>query len=168
MACKTLSFLWNPDLFKFIFLVFVTQRKQWCSGKKEEGIPWTKFCWSSFKYSRTKVLEIWNYSPSSPGPLLYLITFGKPSQLHCSGIIWRVCPAYLVVSKVVILKKIFWEVVILSINAYTTPLNEIIIIIIIMNFYSPVSNTRCHSIGHKMRIARIKIRVDSPGRWERA
>ena len=26
-----------------------------------------------------------------------------------------------------------------------------------MNFYSPVSNTRCHSIGHKMRIARIKI-----------
>ena len=44
----------------------------------------------------------------------------------------------------------------------------IIIIIIIMNFYSPVSNTRCHSIGHKMRIARIKIRVDSPGRWERA
>ena len=32
-----------------------------------------------------------------------------------------------------------------------------------MNFYSPVSNTRCHSIGHKMRIARIKIRVDSPG-----
>ena len=36
-----------------------------------------------------------------------------------------------------------------------------------MNFYSPVSNTRCHSIGHKMRIARIKIRVDSPGRWER-
>ena len=45
---------------------------------------------------------------------------------------------------------------------------HIIIIIIIMNFYSPVSNTRCHSIGHKMRIARIKIRVDSPGRWERA
>ena len=43
-----------------------------------------------------------------------------------------------------------------------------VIIIIIMNFYSPVSNTRCHSIGHKMRIARIKIRVDSPGRWERA
>ena len=42
------------------------------------------------------------------------------------------------------------------------------IIIIIMNFYSPVSNSRCHSIGHKMRIARIKIRVDSPGRWERA
>ena len=42
------------------------------------------------------------------------------------------------------------------------------IIIIIMNFYSPVSNTRCHSIGHKMRIARIKIRVDSPGRWEKA
>ena len=36
----------------------------------------------------------------------------------------------------------------------------IIIIIIIMNFYSPVSITRCHSIGHKMRIARIKIRVD--------
>ena len=34
-----------------------------------------------------------------------------------------------------------------------------------MNFYSPVSNTNCHSIGHKMRIARIKIRVDSPGRW---
>ena len=29
-----------------------------------------------------------------------------------------------------------------------------------MNFYSPVSNTRCHSIGHKMRIARIKIWVD--------
>ena len=27
---------------------------------------------------------------------------------------------------------------------------------------------RCHSIGHKMRIARIKIRVDSPVRWERA
>ena len=44
----------------------------------------------------------------------------------------------------------------------------IIIIIIIMNFYSPVSNTRCHSIEHKMRIARIKIRVDSQGRWERA
>ena len=42
------------------------------------------------------------------------------------------------------------------------------IIIIIMNFYSPVSNTRCHSIGHKMKIARIKIQVDSPGRWERA
>ena len=39
---------------------------------------------------------------------------------------------------------------------------------LIMNFYSPVSNTRCHSIGHKMRIARIKIRVDSKGRWERA
>ena len=47
--------------------------------------------------------------------------------------------------------------------------NEIIIIIIIiMNLYSPVSNTRCHSIGHKMRIARIKIQVDSPERWERA
>ena len=46
--------------------------------------------------------------------------------------------------------------------------NGVIIIIIIMNFYSPVSNTRCHSIGHKMRIARVKIRVDSPGRWERA
>ena len=46
--------------------------------------------------------------------------------------------------------------------------NYVIIIIIIINFYSPVSNTRCHSIGHKMRIARIKIRVDSPGRWERA
>ena len=44
----------------------------------------------------------------------------------------------------------------------------IIIIIIIMNFYSPVSNTKCHSIGHKMRIARIKIRVDSPGRWEKS
>ena len=44
----------------------------------------------------------------------------------------------------------------------------IIIIIIIMNFYSPVSNTKCHSIGHKMRIARIKIRVDSQGRWEGA
>ena len=39
---------------------------------------------------------------------------------------------------------------------------------IIMNFYSPESNARCHSIGHKMRIARIKIRVDSPGRYERA
>ena len=38
--------------------------------------------------------------------------------------------------------------------------------IIIMNFYSPVSNNKCHSIGHEMRIARIKIRVDSPGRWE--
>ena len=34
-----------------------------------------------------------------------------------------------------------------------------------MNFYSPVSNTRCHSIGHKMRVARIKIRVDSQWRW---
>ena len=44
----------------------------------------------------------------------------------------------------------------------------IIIIIIIMNFYSPVSNTKCHSIGHKMRIARIKIRVDSQGRWEKS
>ena len=33
-----------------------------------------------------------------------------------------------------------------------------------MNFYSPVSNTRCHSIGHKMRKARIKIRVDSQGK----
>ena len=44
----------------------------------------------------------------------------------------------------------------------------VIIIIIIMNFYSPVSNTKCHSIGHKMRIARIKIRVDSQGRWEGA
>ena len=42
------------------------------------------------------------------------------------------------------------------------------IIIIIMNFYSPVSNTKCHSIGHKMRIARIKIRVDSQGRWEKS
>ena len=42
------------------------------------------------------------------------------------------------------------------------------IIIIIMNFYSSVSNTRCHSIGHEMRIARIKIQVDSPGRWKRA
>ena len=40
------------------------------------------------------------------------------------------------------------------------------IMIIIMNFDSPVSNTRCHSIGHKMRIARINIRGDSPGRWE--
>ena len=44
----------------------------------------------------------------------------------------------------------------------------VVIIIIIMNFYSPVSNTGCHSIGHKMRIARIKIRVDSQRRWERA
>ena len=26
-----------------------------------------------------------------------------------------------------------------------------------------MSNTRCHSKGHKMRIARIEIRVDSPG-----
>ena len=34
-------------------------------------------------------------------------------------------------------------------------------VIIIMNFYSLVSNTRCHSIGHKMRKARIKIRVDT-------
>ena len=51
---------------------------------------------------------------------------------------------------------------------YGEHLWALIIIIIIMNFYSPVSNTRCHSIGHKMRIARIKIRVDSPGRWERA
>ena len=42
------------------------------------------------------------------------------------------------------------------------------IIIIMMNFYSPVSNTRCHSIGHKMRIARIQIWVDSQGRLERA
>ena len=42
------------------------------------------------------------------------------------------------------------------------------VIIIIMNFYSPVSNTKCHSIGHKMRIARIKIRVDSKGRWEKS
>ena len=25
-----------------------------------------------------------------------------------------------------------------------------------MHFYSPVSNTRCHSIGHKTKIARIK------------
>ena len=32
-----------------------------------------------------------------------------------------------------------------------------------MNFYSPVSNTKCHSIGHKMRIARIK----NPGRQSR-
>ena len=37
-----------------------------------------------------------------------------------------------------------------------------------MNFYSPVSNTKCHSIVHKMRIAKIKIRVDSQERWERA
>ena len=37
-----------------------------------------------------------------------------------------------------------------------------------MNFYSPVSNTRCHSIGHKIRIATIKIQVESQGRWERA
>ena len=43
-----------------------------------------------------------------------------------------------------------------------------LIIIIIMNFYSPVFNSECHSIGHKMRRAKIKIRVDSPGRWERA
>ena len=50
----------------------------------------------------------------------------------------------------------------------TCSLQTGILIIIIMNSYSPVSNTRCHSIGHKMRIARIKIRVDSPGRWERA
>ena len=44
-------------------------------------------------------------------------------------------------------------------------------IIIIMNFYGSVFtvfNTRCHSIGHKMRKARIKIQVDSQGRWERA
>ena len=33
-----------------------------------------------------------------------------------------------------------------------------------MNFYSPVYNTRCHSIGHEMRIARIRIWVDSQGR----
>ena len=38
------------------------------------------------------------------------------------------------------------------------------ILIIITNFHSPVSDTRCHSRGPKMRIARIKIRVDSPGR----
>ena len=37
-----------------------------------------------------------------------------------------------------------------------------------MNFYSPVSNTGCHLIWRKIRIARIKIRVDSQGRWERA
>ena len=55
-----------------------------------------------------------------------------------------------------------------KIKAIKSKKTNIIIIIIIMNFYSPVSNTRCHSIGHKMRIARIKIRVDSPGRWERA
>ena len=42
----------------------------------------------------------------------------------------------------------------------------LLVIIIIMNFYSPVSNNRCHSIGHKMRIARIKIRVDSQWKWE--
>ena len=51
---------------------------------------------------------------------------------------------------------------------YFDRMTKIIIIIIIMNFYSPVSNTKCHSIGHKMRIARIKIRVDSQGRWEGA
>ena len=44
----------------------------------------------------------------------------------------------------------------------------IIPIMIIVNFYSHECNTRCHSIGHNMRIARIKIRVDSHGRWERA
>ena len=32
-----------------------------------------------------------------------------------------------------------------------------------MNFYSPVSNTRCHSIWHIMRITKIKILVDSQG-----
>ena len=37
-----------------------------------------------------------------------------------------------------------------------------------MNFYSPAGNNRSHSIGHKMRIARIKVRADSPGRWQRA
>ena len=55
-----------------------------------------------------------------------------------------------------------------SIHLLTRLFCSRLIIIIIINFYSPVSNTRCHSIGHKMRIARIKIRVDSPGRWERA
>ena len=33
-----------------------------------------------------------------------------------------------------------------------------------MNFYSPVSNTRCHSMGHKMRIAR---KNQNPGRQSR-
>ena len=53
-------------------------------------------------------------------------------------------------------------------DKYLARNKKLIIIIILMNFYSPVSNTRCHSIGHKTRIARIKIRVDSQGRWERA
>ena len=41
--------------------------------------------------------------------------------------------------------------------------NSTWIIIIIINIYSPVSNTRCHSIGHNLRIARIKM----PGRQSR-
>ena len=32
-----------------------------------------------------------------------------------------------------------------------------------MNFYSPVSNSRSHSIGHKIIITRIKIRVRVEG-----
>ena len=42
----------------------------------------------------------------------------------------------------------------------------LILIIIIVNFYSPLSNTRYHSIGHEMRIARFKIRVDNQVRKE--
>ena len=37
------------------------------------------------------------------------------------------------------------------------------IIIIIMNFYSPVSNTRCHSIGHKNENSKNQ----NPGRQSR-
>jgi hypothetical protein len=55
-----------------------------------------------------------------------------------------------------------------GVERYRLPTQEALIIIIIMNFYSPVSNNKCHSIGHKMRTERIKIRVDSQGRWERA
>ena len=29
-------------------------------------------------------------------------------------------------------------------------------------------NTRCHLIGHKITITRIKFRVDSQGKWVRA
>ena len=75
--------------------------RQWCSGKKRSGhtvneSPQAKKSFGSYfkcSYSGTRVLETWNTKiippPPTPGPLLFLIKFGKPSQLHCSGIISR-------------------------------------------------------------------------------
>ena len=67
------------------------------------------------------------------------------------------------------LKLMKMSKLLLQVNIFSFPHSLHSWIIITMNFYSPVSNTRFHSMRHKWEyLARIKIQVDSRWIWERA